>query len=221
MIYIFGGSFAEPGHSRGWVKKISDNFQVINFAMSNKSNAHSFLDLINVKDKLKPNDTIIFVINDCWFPYIDNINDLDLSVKQRIMEDFAKHFFNEKLLSEQYKFYLDSFKKISKEKDVKLIALWASPSNYINSDHWPWAKPFYLDLNKHVYITDFPNEIRPSLMFYSKLELQGLSPKEESQVMTCDERPNHIANELIHDAIYDKIKKFINNELSGLTHLPT
>ena len=221
MIYIFGGSFAEAVHVDSWATKLSKKYNVTNLATPNRSNAQTFLDLLAIKDKLKQEDIIILVCNDYLFPYINRVNELELSVKQKLMEDFIKYFYHEDLMTEHYKFYLNSFKQISEEKNVKLIVLWAAPSNYINKSHWPWAKPFHLDLKKHTYVMDFPNEIRPSLIYYSKLELKGVSPEEEYQMTNHDKRPNHVANLVIHEAIYDKLTKFINNELSGLTYLPT
>ena len=222
MIYMFGGSYAQPGSGPdSWVTKISDNYKVKNLAWANKSNAEMYLDLLSVKDKLKANDTIIVVWNDYLFPYINNVNSNALENKRDIISFYLKHLHNEELVLEHYKFYLNSFKQIAQERDVKLIALWSVPSNYINHWMWPWHQDHHLNYKKHTYAVDFPNDIRPSLMYFSKVEMKHLTDSEQEALVAKDHRPNHIANLSVHDEIYNYITQMLDNKLSGIVNLTT
>jgi hypothetical protein len=218
MIYIFGGSFAtDHPNSGSWTDLLSKQYKIKNLAKDNSSNGKVYLDLLSVKDILTNNDILIVVWNDFLLPHINQLDDVD--DKPKLMELYIKHFYNEELVFEQYKLYLNAFKEIAEEKGATLIALWSAPSNYINNFIWPWEQDHHLNYKKHTYAVDFPNDIRPSLIYYSKLEIKDLTEQEQSAMFACDSRPNHIADMQVHASIFNAVNAVIQGTKTGIINL--
>jgi hypothetical protein len=218
MIYIFGSSFATAHPNSGsWTDLLSKQYKIKNLAKDNRSNGRLYLDLLSVKDTLTSNDILIVVWNDFLLPHVNELDDVD--DKPKLMELYIKHFYNEELVFEQYKLYLNAFKEIAEEKGATLIALWSAPSNYINNFIWPWKQDHHLNYKKHTYAVDFPNDIRPSLIYYSKLEIKNLSEEEQSAMFACDSRPNHIADMQVHASIFNTVNAVIQGTKTGILYL--
>ena len=58
------------------------------------------------------------VWNDFLFPHINKLDDVD--DKPKLMELYIKHFYNEELVFEQYKLYLNAFKEIAAKKKIEI-----------------------------------------------------------------------------------------------------
>ena len=220
MIYIFGTSFATYHPESGsWTDLLSKQYKIKNLATDNRSNGRLYLDLLSVKDTLTSNDILIVVWTDFLLPDINRLDDVD--DKPKLMELYIKHFYNEELVFEQYKLYLNAFKEIAAEKGATLIALWSAPSNYIDNFIWPWKQDHHLNYKKHTYAVDFPNDIRPSLMYYSKLEIKDLTEEEQSATCAYDSRPNHIADMQVHANIFNTVNAVIQGTKTGIIYLDT
>ena len=218
MIYIFGSSFAtDHPNSGSWTDLLSKQYKIKNLAKDNRSNGRLYLDLLSVKDTLTSNDILIVVWNDFLLPHVNELD--DVNDKPKLMELYIKHFYNEELVFEQYKLYLNAFKEIAAEKGTTLIVLWSAPSNYINNFIWPWKQDHHLNYKKHTYAVDFPNDIRPSLIYYSKLEIKHLTEEEQSAMFACDSRPNHIADMKVHANIFNTVNAVIQGTKTGIIHL--
>ena len=218
MIYIFGSSFAtDHPNSGSWTDLLSKQYKIKNLAKDNRSNGRLYLDLLSVKDTLTSNDILIVVWNDFLLPHVNELD--DVNDKPKLMELYIKHFYNEELVFEQYKLYLNAFKEIAAEKGATLIVLWSAPSNYINNFIWPWKQDHHLNYKKHTYAVDFPNDIRPSLIYYSKLEIKHLTEEEHSAMFACDSRPNHIADMQVHTNIFNTVNAVIQGTKTGILYL--
>lgn len=208
-IFIFGDSFTVKDEYMNytWTERLAKNFNVTNFSKQGYSNSHIYLSILENLDKLESGDILIVAWGDVFRFYT---NDVKSKSKPEVIKNYVKHFHNEKLAKEHYKFYLDKVEELTKKAGIKLIVLWSSPSDYgpVSFDRFLYD---YLDETKAEYIKTFDIDIRPALIFYSLAEIKdmNLPDHEKSRVFTEDWRPNHIMSKETHSLIYDKITKHL------------
>ena len=202
QVFVFGCSFSEDVNVEwSWPTMLAENFNVTNFAQSANSNAHIYLSFIENIDKLNPGDVAIVSWGDIVRFYTTNPKD-----KTKLIETYVKHFHNETLNKEHYKFYLENTERLAKQAGVKLIVLWSSPSDYgpMSLERFLYD---HLDVNTAQYEKEFDIDIRPALIFYSLAEIREKNLPKEIRIncFTHDERPNHIESKDTHLEIYNKI----------------
>ena len=219
MIHIFGGSYAqlELGMD-SWVTKLSNNYDVCNYAKSNSSNPKIFLSFKEQENNIKAGDVVIMSWNDYFFPYINDVNSVPLKIKNKIMKTYIQYFFNNELTKYHYEYYLNHVKEAVSNKSAKLIVVWAFPSNYMGAENFPYNYN-HSDYKNFTYSVNFENEIRPALVYFSHTEIMHLTESERIQIHNNDPRPNHIGNLKLHDTIYTKLTQLISGELSGVVDL--
>ena len=206
QVFIFGCSFSENLKIEwSWPTMLEQNFNVSNFAESGNSNAHIYLSFLENIIKMKPGDVAIVSWGEILRFFTRNPKD-----KQMIMETYFKYFHNEILDKEHYKYYLENVERLAKQAGVKLIVLWANPSDYgpLSEKRFSYD---YLDKNTAEYQRDFDIDIRPALIFYSLEEIKKkkLYYQERIKYLSEDPRPNHIESKQTHLEIYNKIVEYL------------
>jgi len=79
-------------------------------------------------------------------------------------------------------------------------------SDYVNKQS-PQAQ--YLDVNNYIYDSNFKNEIRPALDYFSRSE-KLVAPDVDA------DRPNHIKDMNVHNRIYNAVHSLISGERTGI-----
>lgn len=218
-IYIFGDSFSDitpDPRPESWVYKISEKFDVINKSRGGASNAYIFLKFLETYEQITPQDTVIF----CWSEYTRFYfsDPSAVSNDPKFFKKLFKRSHNKQLMKFHDISYLKEIKQIINERNLKVLFLWSFPSEYLRSFYWCDPNYDINDVNQFFYHTEFKNEVRPALIYYSIKEVPKSIRKENSKLInyfTTDTRPNHIENTQIHLTITKIVTDFANNLISG------
>lgn len=217
MIYIFGGSLTEDKLiTDSWPTMLAQTFQVTNLSIPSASNSYIFLKFSEIAEQLTSDDVVIVAWQTYTRPYINltEINKLSINDRYEHLDYYQRFFTLDSIDRLHYETYLKMIKQICKEKSVKLIALWGSPTNYV-----PDAPVTLTNSSTFTYATTFDNEIRPALIYFSEIERAKLPLKEAEEYTHTDPRPNHIEDRSVHNKIYNAVSDFINNKAKGLVSL--
>lgn len=205
MIYVFGGSYATEQKGTGsWTDQLSQNHKVTNLAQDSRSNSEMYLDFLQIQDQIVTGDTILIAWNDWMFPYVTPT--VPRQHKKKVVQEYLKFYYDETLARQHYRFYLREFQEFAEQKNVNLIVLWSVPSDYVNKQS-PQSQ--YLDVNNYIYDSNFKNEIRPALDYFSRSE-KLVAPDVDA------DRPNHIKDMKIHNRIYNAVHSLISGERTGI-----
>jgi hypothetical protein len=116
--------------------------------------------------------------------------------------------------------YLDKIKAVVKQRKIRMLFFWAFPSGYGDSSGWTSSK--FISEDRLVYSHTFENEVRPALIYFSRIEI----PKEQSNTeeklldfAAKDIRPNHIASQKLHDELFKIVDDVFHHRLAGQINL--
>jgi hypothetical protein len=166
-------------------------------------------------DRITPADLVVF----CWSEN-HRYYQKDTKKTQEINQLYHKHFFNQRLLEMQSDMYLDKIKAVVEERKIRMLFFWAFPSGYVDSSNWVSSK--FISEDSLVYSHTFENEVRPALMYFSRIEI----PNEQSNTIeklldfaSKDIRPNHMANQKLHDELFKIVDDVFHHRLVGQINL--
>ena len=101
------------------------------------------------------------------------------------------------------------------KRNIPHLIFWAFPSDYANGSSWTCRDP-----NDFIYCDEFANEIRPALIYFSRIELDSnITAHESIEYMGNDTRLNHIANTAVHKELFKIVVDVIDGKLSGMIDL--
>jgi len=207
MIYIIGGSYAEKCEP-GWSYLLAQKYKVKNLAKANTSNTEIFLKLSKISNKLTVKDFVVVVWAVETWPYIKNFNEQDEKGKEYLMENYVKYYNDEECTRMHYLLYLNNIESLL--NGAKLICLWTMPCNYKPNLFLPDVfDNFLIKPNKHKFLKEFDNQIKPALTYFSFIE----SNNKEKRIN--DDRPNHIADLNVHQNIVKAVENFMLNDVKG------
>lgn len=216
-IYIIGDSFASLTYqnSGSWVMLLSKKYNVEHVSLCGGSTQEIMLKFLDWSNEITSNDIVVLGISDPHRFYIS-----DSSIRHTVWESYYKHFYNETISQIHYQACLNKIKQHAKEKNIKLLIFWSFPSDYRSSIKWS-SKDFQkISYNDYIYDIEFDNEIRPALIYFSRLEVPAhLSSTQIGEFYANDVRPCHIDNFDIHKKIYNVVDNFYNNNISGQINL--
>jgi hypothetical protein len=116
--------------------------------------------------------------------------------------------------------YLDKIKAVVKERKIRMLFLWAFPSGYTDSSNWVSSK--FISEDHLVYSQTFENEVRPALMYFSRIEIPEDKANTDEALIDFfykDMRPNHIANQKLHDELFKIVDDVYHHRLAGQINL--
>ena len=225
-LYIFGDSFSksyeQPSliqrifeniilHAKqlSWIQQLSQKYKVKNFSEGGYSNSHIFLKFVENIDSITSNDFVIIGWSDVTRPYAN------IPMTQKLRESYVKNFYNYRLHTEHTKMYMTTVKEILIKRNIPHLIFWAFPSDYANGSPWTCRDP-----NDFIYCDEFTNEIRPALIYFSRIELDSnLTVQESIEYMGNDPRLNHIDNTAVHKELFKIVVDVIDGKLSGMIDL--
>lgn len=225
-LYIFGDSFsvnyARPSliqklfenttiyeQQLSWIHQLSQKYKVRNFSEGGYSNSHIFLKFIENIDSVTSNDFVIIGWTDVTRPYAN------MKMTQKLRELYVEHFYNYRLHREHSKLYMTTVKEILIKRNIPHLIFWSFPSDYANLPAWTCRDP-----NDFIYCDEFANEIRPALIYFSRIELDSnLTVQESIEYMGNDPRLNHIANTAVHKELFKIVVDVMDGKLSGMIDL--
>ena len=217
-LYIFGDSFSiwRP-EEQSWVHLLTEKYDVENFSYPGASNANIFLKFLEIHQCIVPEDIVIISWSD-----INRNYDSKNSTERRLI--FDEYFFHQTLQKMHDKSYLERTKELIKECNLKALVVWAFPSEYkFNNTPASWVQPEfnYIDYNTYEYSVDFENEVKPALVYFSRIEIEkeNVSEHEILKAYARDTRPNHISNLKVHDELVKIVDEFILGKISGQINL--
>ena len=225
-LYIFGDSFStsyeQPSliqrifenirlHAKqlSWIEQLSRKYKVRNFSKGGHSNSHIFLKFVENIDSISSNDFVIIGWSDVTRPYAN------VKMNNELRKLYTEHFYNYRLHGEQTKLYMVRVKELLIERNIPHLIFWAFPSEYTNGSSWSCRI-----LEEYIYYDNFVNEIRPALIYFSRMELDPtLSSQEIIKILGDDSRPNHLGEWCIHDELFKIVVDVIDGKLSGMIDL--
>lgn len=225
-LYIFGDSFSvnygQPSliqrffekttiyeQQPSWIQQLSQKYKVRNFSEGGYSNSHIFLKFVENIDSITSNDFVIIGWSDVTRPYAD------IKMTQKLRELYMEYFYSHRLHREHSKMYMSTVKEILIKRNIPHLIFWSFPSYYDNGPSWTCR-----DLNNFVYCDEFANEIRPALIYFSRIELDSnLTVQEYIEYMGNDSRLNHVGNATVHNELFKIVVDVIDGKLSGMIDL--
>ena len=225
-LYIFGDSFStsyeQPSliqrifantisHAKqlSWIQQLSQKYKVSNFSEGGYGNPHIFLKFIENIDSVTSNDFVIIGWTDVTRPYAN------IKMTHKLRELYVEHFYNYRLHREHTKMYMTAVKEILIKRNIPHLIFWSFPSDYANISKWTCRDP-----NDFIYCDEFTNEIRPALIYFSRIELDSnLTVQESIEYMGNDSRLNHIDNPAVHKELFKIVVDVMDGKLSGMIDL--
>jgi hypothetical protein len=226
-LFVFGDSFSaappkELNLGVGWTEKIelSEQYSVWNMSVSGASNHNIFLEFVRHVDQISPEDAVVICWSDNHRPFYSdlekNVSNTDLAFT------YQDYFFDKHLADYQSRLYLNEIQRFEKERNLRLLFMWAFPSSYSQLVNWiDMSFSPNVEENGYTYSHEFTNEVRPNLMHISRTELYGKC-KTVDQLLdqfTNERRPNHIGNKRIHDTIFKIVDDFVLGKATGKFNL--
>lgn len=217
-IYIFGDSFCEwhPYNQLAWPAKLSKEFFVVNESFGGASNHEIFLTFLRYCDTMEDGSVVVLAWTDTNRFYVNP----GIEKTTSIVKQYWINFHNSTLSKLYHQAYHAEIKRLAKLKNLKLLILWSFPSDYdMGFSNANWTHSVSHEC-QYVYFDEFENEIKPPLIHISKNEVSHIAdPDQVAHYFKTDPRPNHIANQEIHDALYNIVCDFARNKISGKINL--
>lgn len=216
-VYIFGDSFfMKTHHKYAWPNRLLENYQVYNYAEGGLGNYEIFLRFLNCLELFKNDDVIIFGWSDPNRFYLNP----NLQKTDKIYKIYYENFYNKTLNEIHQNALCNEIKNIVKERTLKILFLWSFPTDYTDVDkenfNWLDSVMCKTSYEQYLYRDTFLNEVRPALIYFSMKEI-GKVKKYHKAInhFVKDFRPNHIADQEVHNAIYDIVSQFIEGRITG------
>ena len=216
-IFIYGDSFSMSSEVRctSWIDQLHGKHQLINRSIAGASNHYIFLRFMEDLDRITPDDLVVF----CWSEN-QRYYQKDSKKTQEIHQLYHKHFYNQRLLEMQSDMYLDKIEAVVKERKIRMLFFWAFPSGYGDSSTWVSTK--FVSEDSLVYSHTFENEVRPALIYFSRIEIPKKYLNTEEKLLefaSKDMRPNHMANQKLHDELFKIVDDVFHHRLAGQINL--
>jgi hypothetical protein len=217
-LYVLGDSFSMRSvREWSWISRLTTKYDVKNFSYSGASNANIFAKFLEIYQHISPEDAVIISWSDTNRNY-----DSERTAERR--EIFSKYFFHPELHKMHDTAYLKRTKELITEYNIRALIIWAFPSDYkFNNAPANWIQPEfnYIDFNTYEYSVDFENEVKPALVYFSRIEIEkeNISQQEIIKAYTNDRRPNHIGNVKVHSELVKIVDEFIIGQTSGQINL--
>lgn len=214
-LFVYGDSFSERSGEKSWTAQLEKFHSVKNRSLGGASNHYIFLKFMEDVDSITTEDMIVM----CWS---DNIRYYSNDPRQ-VSESgpfYYKYFSNDKLLYLQSSLYLDKIKSIVKERNLKLLFLWAFPTAF--EDNKNWTETTHIRDYQLRYSHSFDNEVRPALMYFSRKELSAKDTINRDAVANYfknDTRPNHLKDEKIHAELVNIVNEVYQSKTTGQINL--
>jgi hypothetical protein len=226
-LFVFGDSFSTPSLKefnigQAWTEKIdlSEHYGVRNLSLSGASNHNIFLDFVKHVDQIGPEDAVVICWSDWFRPFH---SDLEKNVsKQELTSTYQEYFFDPYLADYQSRLYLNEIQRFEKERNLRLLFMWAFPTSYNKMVNWiDMSFSPVVEENGYEYSHEFTNEVQPNLMHMSRTELHGQCETIEQLVdrFNNENRFNHIGNLQVHDAIFKIVDNFVLGKETGKFNL--
>lgn len=217
-LYILGDSFTTRDYREwSWINALTVKYNVENFSYPGASNANIFAKFLEIYWSISSEDVVIISWSD-----INRNYDSQRTAGTRSL--FEKYFFHETLHKLHDTSYLEHTKKIIKENNLRVLIVWAFPSEYKFNDiptNWQHPEFNYIDYNTYKYSVNFYNEVKPALIHFSRLEIEkeNVSRDAISAAYANDRRPNHIEDYKVHSELVKIVEEFIAGKISGQINL--
>ena len=209
-IFMYGDSFSLSNEVRytSWIDQLHEKHQLINRSIAGASNHYIFLKFMEDLDRITSDDLVVF----CWSENQRHYQK-DPKKTQEVHWLYDKHFYNQRLLEMQSEMYLDKIKAVVKERKIHMLFFWAFPSGYADLNNWWWTSSKSISEDGLVYSHTFENEVRPALMYFSRIEIS------EENYPINDMRPNHIASQTLHNELFKIVDDVFHHRLAGQINL--
>jgi hypothetical protein len=209
-IFMYGDSFSVSNKVRytSWIDQLHGKHQLTNRSIEGASNHYIFLKFMEDLDRITTDDLVVF----CWSEN-QRYYQKDTKKTQEVDQLYHKHFYNQRLLEMQSEMYLDKIEAVVKERKIHMLFFWAFPSGYTDSKNWWWISSKSVSEDRLIYSHTFENEVRPALMYFSRMELS------EENFPINDIRPNHIASQRLHDELFKIVDDVFHHRLEGQINL--
>lgn len=219
-IYIIGDSFAglsTTGNVTSWSKLISKNYPIEHISIPGGSNQEIMLAFLNLVDNVTPADIVVLGWSSPHRFYVSNSNE---SFRNEAWNIHYKYFYNDTVSRVHYEACLNKVKQVATDKNIRLLVFWSFPSDHPSSINWSSADFHLIPHTDYIYDASFDNEIKPALIYFSRLEIpKNLDDAAISKFYANDRRPGHINDVELHKKIYNIVVKFYNNEIRGCINL--
>ena len=216
-IFMYGDSFSVSAKVRctSWIDQLHGKHQLTNRSIAGASNHCIFLKFMEDLDRITSDDLVVF----CWSEN-QRYYQKDPKTSFKIHHLYHKHFYNQHLLEMQSEMYLDKIKAVVKERKIRMLFFWAFPSGYSDSIYWVSSK--FISEDSLVYSHTFENEVRPALIYFSRIEIPEENSNTEEKLLdfaSKDIRPNHIASQKLHDELFKIVDDVFHHRLEGQINL--
>ena len=195
---------------QSWVQQLSRKYSVRNLSSPGSSNSDIFLKFVENIDNITSEDFVLIGWSDATRPYCLE------KITPRLREIYMTYFYNPRLHVENQTLYMKSVSDTLIERNINHLVFWSFPTGYIGKNT-SWVSR---DHEAYTYNANFKNEIRPALVYFSRIELDSnLTPEAVIAQMGNDNRPNHINTELVHNELAKVVREVIEGNLSGMIDL--
>jgi len=208
-VYIFGDSFFTQSlyRSNSWPDMIAKKYHVVNAAQLGASIYDIYLQFLRHYKNITKNDTVILGWSDPWRYY----SKPEIPKNEELSKLYYTQFYNQDLESFYQESIMNEVNRRLKEKEIRALFFWSFPTGY-----WVDTVIQDLDHNSYIYKTEFENEVRPALIYFSKTEAAHCkTEKEIINFFKNDLRPNHLSSQKIHDELYNIVTDFIDQKIQG------
>jgi hypothetical protein len=217
-IFVYGDSFSEldyRSNSISWVVQLEKCHSIKNRSIGGASNHYIFLKFMEDVDNITTEDMIVI----CWSDYIRYYSNDPKKVSES-GPFYYKYFSNDTLLNLQSLLYLDKIKAVVKERNLKMLFIWAFPTAF--EDNKNWTEASHIRDYQLRYSHSFDNEVRPALMYFSRKEIPTYDNVDRDVVADYfrnDPRPNHLGDKKIHNELVSIVNEVYQSKTSGRINL--